>query len=70
MNIEKYRKWVSAPYSLDEGDRKVHFPLFWIPSQSYHIIAAAGAFGGRAEEEDMIFVTWCIFNPFPVTLNK
>lgn len=54
----------------DGGQRRARFPLFWPPSQSYHVIAASGSFCGHAEEEDMIFVTRCIFNPFPVTLNK
>lgn len=55
---------------LDGGQRRAHVPLFWTPAQSYHVIAASGSLCGHAEEEDMIFVTRCIFNPSPVTLNN
>lgn len=54
----------------DGGQKRAPFPLFWTSSQSCHIIAASRSLCGHAEEEDMIFVTRCIFNPFPVTLNK
>lgn len=54
----------------DGGQRRAPFPWFWTPSQSYHVIAASGSLCGHAGEEDMIFVTRCIFNLFPVTLNK
>lgn len=54
--LRRIENGFQQPEALMKGKGGFDSTCFWLPSQSYHLIAASGALHGQAEDEDMIFI--------------
>lgn len=70
QTLRRIENGFQQPWALTKAKEGPRCTRVWTPSWSYRVVPASGVLCEHAEDEDMIFLTRCIFNPFPVTLNK